>query len=224
MRGKFITFEGGKGAGKSTQATALRVHLAKRGVPTVPTREPGGTPFAERVRSLFLAGSTENGGTPLAEALLFNAARADHVARVVEPSLAAGKWVLSDRFADSTKAYQGAAAGVPHDILSVIERTVLSALKPDLTILLDLPPQTGIARVAGRPLEVAAINGVATRRVRTVDPFAARDLAFHERLRSAFLAIAHAEPDRVVVINAARRVEDVAKTISVLVDTRLGLT
>lgn len=223
MRGKLITFEGGEGAGKSTQAALLRAHLAKHAVQVVTTREPGGTPFAERVRQLLLSAGDAASGTPLAQALLFNAARADHVARVVAPALADGKWVISDRFADSTRAYQGAAAGVPDNVLSELEKTVLGGLKPDLTILLDLPPETGLARISRRPLEVVATNGVVTSPVRIIDPFESRDLAFHQRLRSAFLSIAHAEPDRVVVVNAARASEDVAETVSVLVDARLGL-
>lgn len=216
MRGKFITFEGGEGAGKTTQAARLGHHLTALGIPVSITREPGGTPFAERVRALLLGGDQATPGTPLAETLLFYAARADHVARVIEPALAAGRWVISDRFADSTRAYQGAAGGVPTDSILELERVVLGSLRPDLTFVLDLPAESGLARAAVRwKTSAPTLSGAQ-------DPFETRDLAFHERLRRGFLAIAAAEPGRFSVIDAARPLEEVTSVVVAEVRTRLG--
>ena len=139
------------------------------------------------------------------------------------PALAAGIWVLSDRFADSTRAYQGAGRNAPLATLDVIERSVLGGLAPDLTIVLDLPPEKGLGRLAGRAAGGSAPALAIMPQTPVPDPFESRDIAFHERLRAAYLAIAHAEPDRCVVVNASRPSADIATTIAVLVETRLGL-
>src|SRR4051794_18911417 len=143
MRGKFISFEGGEGAGKSTQARMLRDQLVSRGREVLLTREPGGSPGAEEIRKLVVEGEPER-WTPLAETLLFIAARADHVARLIEPALAAGTWVISDRFADSTFVYQGIARGLGIETVRHLQQTALRDFAPDLTIVLDLDPDDGL--------------------------------------------------------------------------------
>ena len=148
-RARFITFEGGEGAGKSTQAERLAARLRARGIACLVTREPGGSPFAERVRDLLLDPSAAE-RAPLAEALLFYAARADHLVATIRPALAEGTWVLCDRFSDSTRAYQGAASGVDRELLSRLERMVIGPTRPDLTVILDLDPALGLARAAER--------------------------------------------------------------------------
>lgn len=204
MAGRFITLEGGEGTGKSTQARLLADYLASLGLDVVVTREPGGTPFADDVRSLLLSGA--NRGGALAEALLFNAARADHLARLIRPALAAGRWVICDRFADSTRAYQGAADGISKTVLGQLERIVVGATQPDLTLMLDIDVGTGLARAAARA---------------GADAFEARERTFHERLRQGFLAIARAEPGRCALIDASGVAEEVAQRIKEAVDTRL---
>src|SRR5690606_18081710 len=148
-RGKFITFEGGEGAGKSTQAQLLAERLKARDIQVVLTREPGGSAFAEQVRELILGSNTADHGR-LAEALLFSAARADHLERTIRPALEAGQWVICDRFADSTRVYQGVAGGLPKAIIEALERIVVDDTVPDLTIVLDLPATDGLARARGR--------------------------------------------------------------------------
>ncbi|KAB2847318.1 MAG: dTMP kinase, partial [Hyphomicrobiaceae bacterium] len=171
MAGRFVTLEGGEGSGKSTQARLLAKHLESLGISVVVTREPGGTPFADDVRALLLSGA--NRGVALAEALLFNAARADHLERVIRPALTAGRWVISDRFADSTRAYQGAADGLSAEVLGQLETIVIGQTRPDLTLILDIDVTMGLARAAARA---------------GADAFEARDRQFHERLRGGFLA------------------------------------
>jgi len=218
MRGRFITFEGGEGTGKSTQAQAL-VAALKDTVPVVLTREPGGTPFAEEVRNfLLLRPGSSQPGTPLAEALLFFSARADHVERLVRPALAAGTWVVCDRFTDSTRAYQGAAGGVPDATLRAVEKAVLGDLAPDLTFVLDLPAEAGLARADTRRHSSARPGTLPAER----DLFETRDLAFHRRLREGFLAIASGEPARCEVIDAARSIEEIRDRIWTVVRQRLG--
>src|SRR5262245_58633182 len=150
--GKFITFEGGEGVGKSTQATLLVAGLAKHGVDAILTREPGGSPFAERVRAILLDPAMHPHGA-LAEALLFYAARADHLQHTIAPHLAAGRWVVCDRFSDSTRVYQGSAGGLAPEVLEALDQLVVDDYEPDLTVLLDLDPRDGLARVTrrGRP-------------------------------------------------------------------------
>lgn len=208
-RGVFITLEGGEGAGKSTQAARLAATLrARTGRPVTVTREPGGSPRAEEIRTALLAGAAKPYG-PFAEALLFSAARLDHLDRLIRPALARGESVVCDRFIDSTRAYQGAAGGVAPDFIDRLEREVLGETRPDLTLILDLPAEAGLARAAGR-------GGAEAR-------FESKGLAFHERLRAGFLAVAKAEPERCEVIDADRPLEAIQADISRVVDARLAL-
>jgi dTMP kinase len=186
-RGFFITFEGGEGTGKSTQVARLAESLVREGHHVVVTREPGGSPGAEAIRDLLVAGDIDR-WSPLTEALLVNAARRDHVERIIGPALTDGKVVICDRFADSTRAYQGVAGGVPPEVIAALEAAVLGPLRPDLTLILDLPVAAGLARAASR----AAGEG----------RFEAKGETFHRRLTEAFLRIAAEDPDRCVVIDA----------------------
>ena len=206
---RFITFEGGEGSGKSTQARLLAERLKYAGIETVLTREPGGSPFAEQVREFILSGK-QLPHPPLAEALLFYAARADHLSATIRPALAAGKWVIADRFSDSTRAYQGAAGGVADQDITAIERIVVGATRPALTLILDLPPEDGLRRAAERRPEGAR-----------VDPFESRDLAFHQRLRQGFHAIAALEPERCVVLDASGPAAPIAAAVWRAIETRL---
>jgi dTMP kinase len=212
--GCFITFEGGEGAGKSTQIARLAAWLRADGTAeareVVTTREPGGSPRAERIRAAVLSGVAKPHG-PFAEALMFAAARLDHLATLIRPSLARGAIVLCDRFSDSTRAYQGAAGGLDAGTLVALERVVVGATRPDLTLILDLPPEIGLARARQR--DRAAARGP--------DRFEAEALGFHERLRAAFLAIAEAEPARCAVIDAQGSPDRVAQAIRSAVAARL---
>jgi dTMP kinase len=206
-RGRFITFEGGEGAGKSTQIALLAERLRGAGRALVTTREPGGSPGAEALRALLLTGDADR-WSPVSETLLMYAARRDHIERVIAPALARGEWVLCDRFADSTRAYQGGAGGAPAALIEALETQVLGDTRPDLTLILDLPVEAGLARAHGRA-------GAEMR-------FEAKGEAFHQRLRQAFLAIAEQEPDRCVVIDAAGSVDAVASAIWQAVEARLA--
>lgn len=201
-RGKFITLEGGEGAGKSTQAGLLAAALGRAGIVVEQTREPGGTPFAEALR-IVLIGDTAQGVDPIAEALAHFAARADHVARKIRPALDAGRWVVCDRFADSTRAYQG-AAGAPPDRIAKIAAAALEGFAPDLTLVLDLPVAQGLARA------------------RDANRYEAKGAAFHEAVRATFLAIAEAERQRCVRIDADAAPATVAASIAAAVRDRLG--
>jgi dTMP kinase len=192
---RFLTFEGGEGVGKSTQVKRLVAALARHAVNAVRTREPGGTPKAEAIRSLILQGRSESWG-PGAEAVLFAAARLDHMHQLIAPSLKAGKWVISDRFHDSTRAYQGLTGGVDDKLIRGLETLALDGHKPDLTLILDMDPAAAFQRVAQRALE----DGIPG----TADRFEKEELDWHKRLRDAFLAIAKADPERCVVIDADR--------------------
>jgi dTMP kinase len=207
-RGRFVTLEGGEGAGKSTQLRLLAERLSATGIACLPTREPGGSPGAEAIRDLLL-GPDSRRFDPLAEALLFGAARADHLAAAIRPALGAGRWVLCDRFADSTRAYQGAAGGLPVATITTLERLVVAETSPDLTFILDLDPALGLARAAARRGAGAA------------DRFEGEQAEFHRRLREAFLAIAAAEPIRCAVIDATQPVDVIADTIWQVVRERL---
>ena len=206
--GKFITFEGGEGAGKSTQSALLAGRLTTAGRTVVTTREPGGSPLAEDIRAALLSGKVQEFG-PFAEALMFSVARQDHVDSVITGSLAKGSWVICDRFADSTRAYQGVAGGVPAALIAALERLTLRSLKPDLTIILDLPPEQGLARAATRS------GGEAP------DRFEAEQMSQHERIRKAFLDIADEEPRRCVVIDARKPESVVAEDVWEAVSVRL---
>lgn len=208
-RGCFITFEGGEGVGKSTQIAHLAERLSGLGVDVVATREPGGSAGGEAIRALLVRGAADRWSS-LTETLLMNAARRDHVERVIAPALARGAVVLCDRFADSTRAYQGAGGGVQKALIATLEAAVVDETRPDLTLIFDLAPEAGLARAAGRA-------GAEAR-------FEAKPLDFHERLREAFLAIAAAEPGRCQVIDAAADRARVAEAVWSAVATRLGLS
>jgi dTMP kinase len=207
----FITFEGGEGAGKSTQARLLGERLEASGRAVLLTREPGGSPFAEQVRALLVDPRTAP-HSALSETLLFYAARADHLEKVIRPALAAGRIVVCDRFSDSTRVYQGEAGGVPAATLETLERLVVGETKPDLTLILDLAADRGLARAAER--RQMGKTAVA-------DAYEKRPEAFHERLRKGYLAIAAAEPDRCILIDAAQDPDGVAAQIWAAVAPRL---
>ncbi len=206
MRGRFITLEGGEGAGKTTLIKALSDALRSRGLDVVVTREPGGTPGAELLREILLTGATDR-WSPMSEALLMYAARVDHVERLITPALQRGAWVLSDRFADSTTAYQGAAGGVPIERIKLLHQAALGNFKPDLTLILDINPQIGIERTIAR--------GEDATRFERFDP------GFHGRLRRAFLDIADEEPDRCVVVDAGQPADAVVRRAIDLIDVHL---
>lgn len=203
-KARFVTFEGGEGVGKSTQVRRLLTNLSRAGIVAVRTREPGGTPKAEAIRSFILQGRSERWG-PRAEAILFAAARHDHVAQLIAPNLAAGKWVLSDRFADSTRAYQGLTGGVEDDMIDALEELALDGCQPDLTIVLDMDPDMAFRRVADRAKE----DGVPA----VPDRFERESLDWHRRLRDGFLTIATRNPDRCVVISAEGGENDIEREI-----------
>jgi dTMP kinase len=208
VRGWFITIEGPEGAGKTTQAAALAKHLAGLGLDVHVTREPGGTWLGERLRELLLARTDSAASTdPLTDALLFNAARRQLVMEIVRPALASGRTVLCARFADSTLAYQGYGAGVPLERLRALQETATDGLTPDLTILLDVGVEDGLARKA--PGDVTRFE-------------AEFDLAFHRRVRDGFLALAAAEPARFAVVDAGRPAVEVAVAATAAVDRLVG--
>lgn len=210
MAGKFITFEGGEGAGKSTQIHHLASHLRECGIRVVTTREPGGTPAAEAIRDFILGGAARSMG-PEAEALLFAAARADHVETVIRPALDSNAWVLCDRFADSTRVYQGAEGGVQPETLAALERIAVSDSRPNLTIILDIPPELGLGRVKARHEATGA----------RPDRFDSDAVDLHGRRRAAFLALAEADPGRCLVVDASRSETDVADDVWRSVTARL---
>jgi dTMP kinase len=188
-RGKFISFEGGEGSGKSTQIKLLADRLAAARLRAIVTREPGGSPGAEIIRHLVLSGMGKLLG-PDAETLLFAAARDDHVHTVIQPALNQGTWVLCDRFSDSTRAYQGRLGNVAPGVLNAMQRVTIGDLKPDLTIILDVPVEVGLKRAAAR------------RGAGAPDRFEAEDVKFHQELRDAYRQIAAEDPDRCVLIDA----------------------
>jgi dTMP kinase len=208
QRGRFITIEGGEGAGKSTQIRRLAERLTAGGFEVVVTREPGGSPGAESIRALLVTGESDR-WSPTTETLLLYAARRDHIERVIEPALDRGAVVLCDRFHDSTRAYQGAAGAVDPALIAFLESHVLAGVTPDLTLVLDLPAEAGLARAAAR--------GEGEGR------FEAKGAAFHERLRAAFLEIAAREPVRCAVIDATGDADAVTLRIAVAVQERLAL-
>jgi dTMP kinase len=210
MAGCFITFEGGEGAGKSTQIDRLRRRLEQLSHPVLVTREPGGSPYAEKIRSFILEGHAKRFG-PFTEALLFAAARIDHLDRTIEPALKSGTHVLCDRFADSTRAYQGSLGNVDKSLIDSLEKTTLRGVKPDLTFILDLPAEVGLSRAARR----RATRGEGA------DRFEEEDVSFHESLRQAFLSIAQASPDRCAVINADQSPDEVEEAIWTTMRRRL---
>ncbi|MCY1647785.1 dTMP kinase [Caulobacter sp. SL161] len=206
-QGFFISFEGGEGAGKSTQIRRLADRLKAAGHDVIVTREPGGSPGAEAIRDLLVNGAADR-WSPVTESLLMYAARRDHIERVIRPALARGAVLLCDRYADSTRAYQGAGGDAPASLITALEEHVLSGTIPVLTLILDLPAEVGLQRAEAR--------GGAAR-------FESKGLAFHERLRAGYLEIARREPDRCVVIDADAELDAVTAAISDVVAQRLGL-
>lgn len=208
MRGCFITFEGGEGSGKSTHAALLAKHLEHLDIGVVLTREPGGSAGAEIIRHILLSGIAKPLGAET-EAILFAAARDDHVRKTIRPALLAGKWVICDRFIDSTRVYQGALGKVDAVLIRSLERVTVGAAMPDLTFLLDVPANVGLARAKRRR------GGSST------DRFEAESVEFHEALRRAYLALAESEPKRCVVIDGRAPRDIVAKRVWDTVDARL---
>lgn len=217
-RGRFITFEGGEGAGKSTQVRLLADALAARRIAVLRTREPGGAPGAEEIRHLLVNGPPDRWDAQT-EALLVVAARRNHLATTVWPALNAGSWVISDRFADSTMAYQGYGHGLPLDRLAELHRFAADDFAPDLTLILDLPVAEGLARATARL--GATLPGKIG--VGGENRFERMGTEFHERLRQGFLAIAREEPQRCVVIDASAAVDSVHQTILAAVRERLAV-
>jgi dTMP kinase len=207
-RGRFITFEGGEGSGKSTQIKALAQRLDAAKLRAIVTREPGGSPGAEIIRHLVLSGMGKLLGAD-AETLLFAAARDDHVRSVIKPALNQGVWVLCDRFSDSTRAYQGSLGNVAPAVLNAMERVTIGDLKPDLTIILDVPVEVGLQRAAAR------------RGTGAPDRFEAEDIKFHQQLRDAYRRIAAAEPQRCILIDANADTAAVAAAVWAAVRDRL---
>ena len=200
MSGRFVTVDGGEGAGKTTQMGFMREYLERRGCRVVVTREPGGTSLGEEIRALLL-GHRDGGMTLTAETLLMFAARAEHLERVIRPALAAGCWVLCDRFTDATYAYQGGGRGLPLERIAVLEEWVQGALRPDLTLLLDVPVATGLARAGKR--------GVA-------DRFEREDVDFFEWVRAMYLERAAHEPDRYRVVDASQSIKAVRAEVETM--------
>jgi dTMP kinase len=210
-QGRFITFEGGEGAGKSTQVGRLAAALALAGLSVVSTREPGGSPGAEEIRRLLIQGEVGR-WDPITELLLHFAARRDHVERTIRPALEAGKWVVSDRFADSTLAYQGYGLGLGRRAVERVRKAAIGDFAPDLTFILDLPAAAGLARAGRRD----AKTGVQNRYERM-------DESFHQRLCDAYRDIARREPERCVLIDATASPEAVQAAIFVQVSRRFGV-
>ena len=205
--GRFITLEGGEGAGKSTQIQVIKDYLMTRGNDVVVTREPGGTSEGQEIRNLLVSGDKDK-WSPLSETLLILADRAAHLERVIRPALAEGKYVVCDRFFDSTKAYQGVAGGLGLDVIHNLQQPVLGTTLPDVTLLLDIDPEKGLRRAQERGGELR---------------FESKTLAYHRTLRNAFLDFAAQEPDRIFVIDADRDVEAVSDDILAVLDERLNV-
>lgn len=203
QRGRFITFEGGEGTGKSTQARKLAERLEAAGIPVIVTREPGGTALGEDIRALILKDRPQD---PLTELLLFAAARAEHMTAVIRPALDDGTWVISDRFIDSTRVYQGKLYAIETELIASLERFTVGHEVPNLTLILDLPPEAGLERAASRG---------------TLSRYDAARIETHETLREGFLEIATAEPDRCVLIDGNLPVESVATAVWQAVHERL---
>jgi len=208
MRGHFITFEGGEGSGKSTHTATLAARLREAGIDVVLTREPGGSPGAEIIRHILLSGIAKPLGSET-EAILFAAARDDHVNNTIRPALEAGKWVICDRFIDSTRVYQGALGQVDAKLIRGLERVTVGDCFPELTFMLDVPAPVGLARAKSR------------RGTGKADRFESESVEFHEKLRNAYRALAQREPKRIVVIDGRAPREVVAERIWTAVQQRL---
>lgn len=205
-QGRFITFEGGEGAGKSTQVALLVERLRGRGLDVVRTREPGGSEGAEEIRAIALNGDAGR-WSPMTETMLMFAARSDHLDKTIRPALAEGHWVVCDRFADSSRAYQGAGGGTPGEFIESLDAAVVGETQPDLTLIFDLPVEVGLERAFGRGL-------FETR-------FESKGVAFHERLRARFLQIAEEKSERCVVIDAVGDIETIEARVWAAVEARL---
>jgi dTMP kinase len=208
-RGRFITLEGGEGAGKSTQTKRLGLALDTVGIDAVITREPGGAPAAENIRALLVDGDVDR-WTPMSEALLNYAARLEHMRHTISPALDAGKWVISDRFADSTMAYQGYGHQLGADRIAELHTLTLGDFLPDLTIVLDIPVEAGLARAGDR------VGGG--------ERYERMDEAFHQRLRDGFIEIARGDPDRCAIFDASGDIDAVQAGILAIVNERLGVS
>ena len=206
MTGRLITFEGGDGAGKSTQIARLADYLGGFGIPVICTREPGGTAEAEAIRALLVSGEAD--WDPLTEAMLHYAARREHVEKRIQPALAAGEWVISDRFYDSTVAYQCYGQGLAAEDEAALRRLAIGGLQPDLTLMLDIPVETGRERAQARQKS----------------RYEAMNDDLHLRVRAGFLEIARREPQRVAVVDAARDPDNVAAAVQTIVAGRFGLS
>lgn len=206
-RGLFITFEGGEGAGKSTQVGLLATALQDRGIACVRTREPGGSPGAEDIRALLVHGETGR-WDPISELLLHFAARHDHVVKVIEPALADGKWVICDRFTDSTMAYQGYGQGMDPAVVEELHRTAVGDLWPDTTFVLDISVTDGLQRTASRGGEDHRYERMGNE--------------FHVKLREGFLEIARKNPGRCTVIDATQPIEAIHREIMSVIEPRIG--
>ena len=206
QRGRFITFEGGEGAGKTTQARLLVERLRARGLDVLQTREPGGSPGAEEIRGIAVSGEADR-WSARTETLLMYAARSDHLERTILPALEAGRWVVCDRFADSSRVYQGAGGGTPESLIEALDDAVVNGDQPDLTLVFDLPVEVGLDRAFGRGL-------FETR-------FESKGLAFHQKLRDGFLQVAEHHPERCVVLDATGEVDDVSARLWAVVEERL---
>jgi len=209
--GRFVTFEGGEGVGKSTQMRRLAVRLRASGQDVLTTREPGGSTRAEHLREVLLSGRAKPFG-PMAETVLLASARADHVERVIRPALEQGAWVLCDRFIDSTRAYQGALGEIDSSVISALERVAAGDCLPDLTLILDAPAELGLGRAEARAGEGAQR-----------DRFEAEGAAFHDRLRRAFIDICRHEPQRCVLVDATGPEEEVETRVWDIVTRRFDL-
>jgi dTMP kinase len=205
-RGRFITLEGGEGTGKSTQLPLIAAWLRDAGMAAVETREPGGSSGAEKIRELLVNGPTDR-WDPVTETMLHFAARREHLERTILPALERGAWVVCDRFADSTLAYQGYGLGVARDVIEDLYRMVVGDMKPDLTFILDIPPEIGLKRADDRQT-----GGTRYERM---------DVAFHGRLRDGFLDIARRETSRCIVLDATNSIDAIAARIRHHIETRL---
>ena len=205
--GRFITLEGGEGAGKSSQIQVVKDYLEARGIDVIVTREPGGTPVGQEIRNLLVSGDKDK-WSPLSETLLILADRAAHLERVIRPALADGKYVVCDRFFDSTRAYQGIAGGLGLEVIHNLQQPVLVTTLPDVTLLLDIDPEKGLSRAQERGGDLR---------------FESKTLAYHQTLRQAFLDFAKQEPERMVVIDADRDIEAVSTDIITVLGERLDV-
>lgn len=206
-RGKFITIEGGEGVGKTTNIAFIRAWLEQRNIAYVSTREPGGTIYGEKIRALLLDHQDE-AVDPLAELLLIFAARAQHLARVIKPALERGEWVLCDRFTDATYAYQGGGRELGLEAVAVLEQFVQGSMRPDLTLILDLDPETGMQRASDRG---------------NLDRFESEQTAFFQRVRKTYLHLAGQNPQRYAVVDASQSLVEVQQTIAVALNRHLGI-